>query len=101
MVKVLLKFLVIKKQNELKFFVCYELVVLNFCYLFKNRLFVNKELKKIQICLYSKEYLVFYFVCILIVIFEFCEFRLYVLEMILIIIYFMKNGENENFEFKL
>lgn len=46
MVKVLLKFLVIKKQNELKPLVCYESVVLNFHYLLKNRLFVNKELKK-------------------------------------------------------
>lgn len=46
MVKVLLKFLVIKKQNELKPLVCYESVVLNFRYLLKNILFVNKELKK-------------------------------------------------------
>lgn len=75
MVKVLLKFLVIKKQNELKPLVCYESVVLNFRYLLKNRLFVNKELKKTQICLHSKEYLTLYLACISTVTFEFCEFR--------------------------
>lgn len=101
MVKVLLKFLVIKKQNELKPLVCYESVVLNFRYLLKNRLFVNKELKKTQICLHSKEYLALYLACISTVTFEFCEFRSHALETILITIHPMKNGEIKNFELKL
>lgn len=73
-------------------------MVINFGYFLKNRLFVDKKLKKKPDLFAYKEYLTLYLACISTVTFEFCEFRSHALETILITIHPMKNGEMENFE---